>query len=221
MYLANIVEEELQDWVGPEDPEADVETEDESAAAGAPLRLSSKSMPDRLCRPGRQLGCGLQAPYDMCNVRLLRRGQKPAKLLPLLSLPDAAEGEGGEGAAEGKEGAGDADAAAEGEAGSSSSSSGAPPDYSNKLLRYVAASPGQDFLKSLHLRRPKRPEDDSSSEAEQKPEPVPITFRVLDERLPLLEVRFSSVAPAPQVAALCTVPATPCHGLGPKRPSVR
>lgn len=117
----------------------------------------------------------------------MRRGQKPAQQLPLSSLPDAAEDEGGEGAAEGEENAGDADAAAEGEAGSSSS--GAPPDYSNKLLRYVAASPGQDFLKSLHLRRPKRPEDDSSSEAEQKPEPVPITFRVLDERMPLLEVR--------------------------------
>jgi hypothetical protein len=113
---------------------------------------------------------------------------KSAQQLILLSLPDAAEGEGGEGAAEGEEDAGDADAAAEGEAGSSSSS-GAPPDYANKLLRYVAASPGQDFLKSLHLRRPKRPEDDSSSDAEQKPEPVPVTFRMLDERLPLLEVR--------------------------------
>jgi hypothetical protein len=95
----------------------------------------------------------------------------------------AAEGEGDQEAEE---------AAADGEAGSSSSSSSSsiagPPDYSTKLLRYVAASPGQDFLKSVELRRPKRAEEDSS-DAEHKPEPVPVTFRVLDEGLPLLEVR--------------------------------
>lgn len=100
----------------------------------------------------------------------------------------AAEGEGGEAAAEGEEEAGeagDADAAANGDAGSTGSSG--PPDYANKLLRYVAASPGQEFVKTLELRRPQKAEDDS--DGEQKPEPVPVTFRVLDERLPLLEVR--------------------------------
>jgi hypothetical protein len=98
----------------------------------------------------------------------------------------AAEGEGGEGAAEGEEEAGEAEDADAAESGASSSSGGAP-DYSSKLLRYVAASPGQDFLKALELRRPKRSEEDS--DAETKLEPVPVTFRVLDERLPLLEVR--------------------------------
>lgn len=98
----------------------------------------------------------------------------------------AAEGEGGEAAAEGEEEAAEADAdAAAGDAGSSSSNG--PPDYSNKLLRYVAVSPGQDFLKAMELRRPKRGDEDGS-DAEQKPEPVPVTFRVLDEKLPLLEV---------------------------------
>jgi hypothetical protein len=103
----------------------------------------------------------------------------------------AAEGEVGEGAAEGAEDAGeaeDADAAGVDTGNGAGSSSGGPPDYSNKLLRYVAASPGQDFLKALELRRPKKSEEDSG-DAEAKPEPVPVTFRVLDERLPLLEVR--------------------------------
>jgi hypothetical protein len=92
----------------------------------------------------------------------------------------------GEGAAEGDGNQEAEEAAADGEAGSSGSSSG-PPDYSTKLLRYVAASPGQDFIKSLELRRPKRAEEDSN-EGEHNPEPVPVTFRVLDEGLPLLEV---------------------------------
>lgn len=34
VYVANIVEDEQPDWTPPEDPEADVETEDESHAAG-------------------------------------------------------------------------------------------------------------------------------------------------------------------------------------------
>lgn len=99
----------------------------------------------------------------------------------------AAEGEGGEGAAEGEEEVGDAEDA-DAAANANAPSSSGPPDYSGKLLRYVAASPGQDFLKALELRRPKRSEEDSS-DAEAKPEPVPVTFRVLDEGLPLLEVR--------------------------------
>jgi hypothetical protein len=101
----------------------------------------------------------------------------------------AAEGESGEAAAEGEEEAGeagDADAAANSDAGSTGSSR--PLDYANKLLRYVAASPGQDFVKTLELRRPQKAEDDSS-DGGQKPDPVPVTFRVLDEKLPLLEVR--------------------------------
>lgn len=34
VYVTNIVEDEQPDWTPPEDPEADVETEDESHAAG-------------------------------------------------------------------------------------------------------------------------------------------------------------------------------------------
>lgn len=34
VYVANIVEDEQPDWVAPEDPEADVETEDESHVPG-------------------------------------------------------------------------------------------------------------------------------------------------------------------------------------------
>lgn len=115
------------------------------------------------------------------------QGGASAEALLFPAPMTAAEGDGGEAAAEADEEGGEAaeaDAAAE---GSSSGSSG-PPDYANKLLRYVAASPGQEFMKALELRRPKKAEDDGG-DAEQKPEPVPVTFRVLDERLPLLEVR--------------------------------
>jgi len=136
VYVANIVEDEQPDWIPPEDPEADAETEDESPAA---------------------------------------------------------EGEAGEAGAEGEEEAADAAEAGEDSAGEGaepgSSHSSAPPDYTNKLLRYVAASPGQEFMTTMQLRRPQRTEDEASGETGQQAEPVPVTFRVLDERLPLLEVR--------------------------------
>lgn len=64
----------------------------------------------------------------------------------------------------------------------------AVPDYSQKLLRYVAASTGQEFMTKLELRRPKAAEDESV----EGQEPTPITFKILDEHIPLLEV--SSVA---------------------------
>jgi hypothetical protein len=66
-------------------------------------------------------------------------------------------------------------------------------DYSAKLLRYVAASPGQEFMTQLELRRPKPAEEDAAAEGGQQPQQVPVTFRILDEHMPLLEVGHSCV----------------------------
>lgn len=92
---------------------------------------------------------------------------------------DAGEGEGGEGKGTDEDAAG-------------GSGSGSSADYSTKLLRYVAASAGQEFLTALELRRPTKADEEGSSGGDgadaQKPEAVPVTFRVLDEKLPLLEV---------------------------------
>lgn len=63
-------------------------------------------------------------------------------------------------------------------------------DYSAKLLRYVAASPGQEFMTQLELRRPKPAEEDAAAEGGQQPQQVPVTYRILDEHMPLLEVGF-------------------------------
>lgn len=62
------------------------------------------------------------------------------------------------------------------------------PDYSKKLLQYVAASKGQEFMTKLQLKRPPAADDDSGAPAD----PAPITFRILDEHMPLLEVRCCS-----------------------------
>lgn len=63
-------------------------------------------------------------------------------------------------------------------------------DYSSKLLRYVAASPGQEFMTQLELRRPKPADEDAAAAEEgRQPEQVPVTFKILDEHMPLLEVR--------------------------------
>lgn len=78
------------------------------------------------------------------------------------------------------------DSAADGSAGQQSSSS-APVDYSSKLLRYVAASSGQEFMTRLELRRPKSADELEPAES-QKAEQTPITFKILDDRMPLLEV---------------------------------
>jgi hypothetical protein len=68
----------------------------------------------------------------------------------------------------------------------------ARPDYSSKHLSYVAASPGQEFMTKLELRRRAAAADGSDgAPADGSAEGVtaPVTFRILDEHLPLLEVR--------------------------------
>lgn len=122
-----------------------------------------------------------------------------------------ASGEGAEAAAEGEDeaaadaGEDEAAAADDSQADRSSTASGtSPPDYSNKLLRYVAASPGQEFLTSMQLQRPRAADDEvgqqqqqqgSGSGSDAERQTVPVTFRVLDERLPLLEVPAAAAEP--------------------------
>lgn len=97
---------------------------------------------------------------------------------------DAQTAETGEAAADGDQE--DPDAAAEGSAVADGASVTVAVDYSSKLLRYVAANSGQEFMTQLELRRPKAADD---GEAEgQKPEHIPVTFKILDDRVPLLEV---------------------------------
>lgn len=99
-----------------------------------------------------------------------------------------AEGNGDDSA----EGAGDdADAAAADgqDAGGSGSSGSTTPDYASKLLRYVAASTGQKFVTAMELRRPKPAEDGSAEQQQPQHAITPVTFRILDERMPLLEVK--------------------------------
>lgn len=64
-------------------------------------------------------------------------------------------------------------------------------DYSKKHLAYVVASPGQDFVTELDLRRPLQPED-----GDVKAEPVPYTFRVLDEKTPMMALPNVSYEPS-------------------------
>jgi hypothetical protein len=126
---------------------------------------------------------------------------------------EASDEEGGDDGADNAEdgaGAGAAgDESAAGTAGdgttTTSTSSGPPPDTSRKLLRYIAASKGQEFMMHTELQRSSNQAavagmqgklgDSSSSisssgggdthppEAQQ-----PVSFRVLDERLPVLVV---------------------------------
>uniref|UniRef100_A0A383W448 Uncharacterized protein n=1 Tax=Tetradesmus obliquus TaxID=3088 RepID=A0A383W448_TETOB len=149
VYVANIVVEEQPEWTPPEDPEADVETDDEDAAAAAADGDTGGEADD-----------GEAAQEDA-----------------------AAEGEDADGetrAADGADGA-----------------AGAPglQDYSAKLLRYVAASPGQEFMTQLELRRPKPAEEDAAAEGGQQPQQVPVTYRILDEHMPLLEVPAVTAEP--------------------------
>lgn len=65
-----------------------------------------------------------------------------------------------------------------------------PVDYSKKYFAYVAASIGQEHVLDADIRRPAPPEGDAEEDA--KPEPVPYTFRILDEKLPM--VYISNVA---------------------------
>jgi hypothetical protein len=100
--------------------------------------------------------------------------------------PAAAEGEGGEEAApaegeEGGEGAGaEGDAAAKGPK---------PRDYSKKLLSYVCANQGQEFVEGVVLRRPAAGGEAEGGEEGAAAPKAPLTFSILDELRPLVEVR--------------------------------
>lgn len=74
-----------------------------------------------------------------------------------------------------------------------SSAAAAPVDYTTKLLQYVAASSGHEFMTKLELRRPKAAEDADTAEG-QKPEQTPVTFKILDDHVPLLEVCMGGAA---------------------------
>lgn len=109
---------------------------------------------------------------------------------------------------------GDGEAAAEGQGGelqdteAGAANAAAPtsmqpqaPNYASKLLSYVAAGPeAQAFVTKHQLRRPKAPtdgeaDDATAANAGQQQQQAPVTFRVLDERLPLLQVPSVSREP--------------------------
>ncbi len=96
-----------------------------------------------------------------------------------------ADGEAAEGAADG-----DADAAA---AAEKAKKPQRPLDYSKKYLSYLAATAGQEFLLTTELRRPPPPPED---DPEAKPEPTPLTFKILDERRPMIYSSNASFEPS-------------------------
>lgn len=59
-----------------------------------------------------------------------------------------------------------------------------PVDYSKKYFSYLAASPQQDFMCTSELFRPAPPPEDAGDD--YKPELPAPTFRILDERVPML-----------------------------------
>eukprot|EP00197_Chlamydomonas_leiostraca_P002620 CAMPEP_0202858342 /NCGR_PEP_ID=MMETSP1391-20130828/920_1 /ASSEMBLY_ACC=CAM_ASM_000867 /TAXON_ID=1034604 /ORGANISM="Chlamydomonas leiostraca, Strain SAG 11-49" /LENGTH=614 /DNA_ID=CAMNT_0049537255 /DNA_START=81 /DNA_END=1922 /DNA_ORIENTATION=+ len=58
-----------------------------------------------------------------------------------------------------------------------------PIDYSKKYLSYAAATAGQEFMSVADLQRPPPPPED---DPEAKVDPMPFTFRILDEKRPLV-----------------------------------
>eukprot|EP00775_Hariotina_reticulata_P001846 gene1846-2179_t len=167
VYVANIIDEEQPDWQPPEDPEADVESQDEADHSGG-------------AEPGAQ---------DM------QRGGPAA-------AADAEEQQ-----------------AVASDGGAEGARSAIPPlpNYSKKLLQYVAASKGHEFMTKLQLKRPPAADDDSGAPAEQ----APITFKILDEHVPLLEVPTVSTEPRvkflrnfPRIGGYCAA-AVPSGPLGP------
>ncbi|MEW5299185.1 MAG: hypothetical protein WDW36_002224 [Sanguina aurantia] len=59
-------------------------------------------------------------------------------------------------------------------------------DYSKKHLAYIAATPGQEWVEGRDLRRPVPNPDADDPDA--PPEAPAFTFRILDERIPLLHL---------------------------------
>ncbi|KAL6760286.1 hypothetical protein V8C86DRAFT_2556416 [Haematococcus lacustris] len=66
-----------------------------------------------------------------------------------------------------------------------------PIDYSRKYFSYMAASAGQEFMLTQELMRPPPPPDDDT-----KPLPVPPTFRILDEKRPMIYTPNVAYEPA-------------------------
>ncbi len=130
----------------------------------------------------------------------------------------AAEGEGAEGAAEGEaEPDEEAQAAA---AAAAAAAEAAGPDYSAKILSYVAATAGQEFVTGVELRRPKAAADDEEGAPKGADALPAMTFKMLDERLPLLDVPAVALEPRikffrgfPRVGGYCAV-AGMFHALG-------
>eukprot|EP00195_Chlamydomonas_chlamydogama_P012815 CAMPEP_0202892798 /NCGR_PEP_ID=MMETSP1392-20130828/2487_1 /ASSEMBLY_ACC=CAM_ASM_000868 /TAXON_ID=225041 /ORGANISM="Chlamydomonas chlamydogama, Strain SAG 11-48b" /LENGTH=389 /DNA_ID=CAMNT_0049576889 /DNA_START=171 /DNA_END=1336 /DNA_ORIENTATION=+ len=94
-----------------------------------------------------------------------------------------------EGAGEGGE---EGDAQAEGEGGEAAAEEGEdgvvkvprPIDYSKKYFSYMAASAMNEFMANVELRRPPPPPEDADEDFQ--PEPAAFTFRILDERMPMV-----------------------------------
>lgn len=99
--------------------------------------------------------------------------------------PKAAEGEGGdappaeEAPAEGGEG---------GEAAAPKPKIPRKADYSKKLLSYVAANASQAFVVNTDLARPPPPPEDADPDNPVPVEQPAVTFRILDEQVPMIEV---------------------------------
>lgn len=97
----------------------------------------------------------------------------------------APTGEGGEEGGEPAEPPAEAEPAAE-EAAAEAPKIPRPVDYSKKYLAYMAASAGREWVLAKELRRPAPPPEDAGDD--YQPEPVPVTFRILDEKLPMLSI---------------------------------
>jgi hypothetical protein len=124
-------------------------------------------------------------------------GAAAAEMLAALTLaaPAGGGGEGPSGGDAGEDG-GEAGAVEEGDDVEHGAKPALPPDYSNCLLSYVAASTGQEFMTRLELRRRPVALGSGSHEAAEgaagAQAVTPETFRLLDEHLPLLEVRVGA-----------------------------
>lgn len=58
-----------------------------------------------------------------------------------------------------------------------------PIDYSKKYLSYILGTPGQEFVSKIEIMRPAPPPED---DPEAKVDPAAFTFRILDERRPMI-----------------------------------
>jgi hypothetical protein len=100
---------------------------------------------------------------------------------PLPSAPEAAVPEGGETAA----GEGGAEAAPSSEVDVAAAPKiQRPINYSKKYFSYMAASADQTFMHKAELFRPPPPPEDAGDDFQ--PEPIAPTFRILDEKIPMI-----------------------------------